>query len=105
MRILREREVWASTKRTGQNGVDRLQPDEEANVRGALAILLKQYGPCRKLAKRLGVNYSSLYNMAHGRKRPSAGMALRASRLASVGVEEILSGSFSAELCPHCGRK
>lgn len=84
-----------------------LTPEEQANVRKALGVLRIRLGSQEKLAKAMGIQQTRLASLAgpSARKRPGAAIALYASRVAGVPVEDILSGAFPAPgACPMCGR-
>ena|ERR1700733_3272533 len=105
MGILREAKVWRRerpanlTRRSSD-----LTPDEQANVRKALRFLAVRLGSWPALGKAMRSNASTLWSVAH--KQPvSAGIALRAARVAEVAVEEVLGGRWPVEgMCPRCGR-
>jgi hypothetical protein len=106
MAILREATVWKKpqpadeTRRSSD-----LTPDEHARVRTALRFLRVRQGGTVKLAKALRVNVASIQRGCGGDGKPSAGLALRAARLAGVPVEDILTGAWPEPgTCPHCGR-
>jgi transcriptional regulator with XRE-family HTH domain len=105
MAILRERETW-SRKRAARETEqpDDLTPEEGENVRAVLRALHHQYRRWDKLAKAMGVKTQTLKQAANRkRRRPTAGFALRAARLAKCPVEMVLSGvvleSYSCGMC------
>lgn len=105
MAILRARVAWTKprppneTRRTSD-----LTPEEQANVRKAIHVLRRRIGSYEALAKALRVNLKTL--AGYGSKRaPSAGIAIRAARLAGVPVDDVLTGAWPVPgSCPHCGR-
>ena len=85
--------------------VNQLTPEEQECVRIAVKVLRLRYGGTPKLARAMGVGTSAIYAPLEARGRPSAGLALRAARLAGVSVEAILSGDWPPDgACPLCGR-
>lgn len=105
MTILTSRVAW--TKPRDPNRTRRasdLTPQEQAHVRAALRFLRVRHGTTRKLAEAMGVNHRTLRSIL-SKDRPSAGVALRAARLAGCRVEAILDGVWPPEgACPRCGR-
>ena len=82
-----------------------LTPEEQANVKRAFLVLRQRLGSQAALAGALKVNLHTLHWYGQRRGRPTAGVALRAARLAKVAVEELLAGRWPIEgACPHCGR-
>ncbi len=81
-----------------------LTPDEQANAKAALRVLRARLGGARELAAMLSANLGTLKHALARKGRPSAGLAVRAARLAGVPVEDVLSGAWPAPgSCPHCG--
>ena len=82
-----------------------LTPEEQANAKRALRVLRVRLGGTKKLAEALSANLATLGEALSKRGTPSAGLALRAARLAKVSVEAVLDGSWPVDgACPHCGR-
>jgi hypothetical protein len=82
-----------------------LTPDEQASAKAALRVLRVRLGGARQLAEALSANHATLLAALSRRGKPSAGLALRAARLAGVPLEDVLSGAWpEAGSCPHCGR-
>jgi hypothetical protein len=78
--------------------VSDLTAKEQANVRAAIAFLRARCGGVKPLEKALHADKSTLNRPA------SASLAVRVARLASVGVDDVLTGRFPpAGTCPHCG--
>ena len=105
MTILTKREVWRKPRPTDKTRRSSdLTPDEQANVRKALRFLAVRLGDWPKLAQAMKANQATVW--AAGWKRGvSAGIAVRAARVAGVPVEEILSGRWpKPNACPMCGR-
>jgi hypothetical protein len=76
-------------------------------VKVALRFLMKRHGTVLELAKAMGANRGTGTVLAALAKRGavSAGIALRAARVAAVPLEDVLSGAWPpAGACPHCGR-
>jgi hypothetical protein len=82
-----------------------LTPEEQANARKAIRFLAIRLGGQAKLAKAMRATRATINLATSKRGKPSAGLALRAARVAGVGVEELLAGRWPVEgACPHCGR-
>jgi hypothetical protein len=104
-RVLTERKSWHEPRpSTETRRSTDLTPEEQAAVRRGLHVLRRRLGGWGPLAKALRVRMATLQN--YGSKRaPSAAVAIRAARLAGVGVDELLTGSWPKEgACPLCGR-
>jgi hypothetical protein len=105
MTILTVREVRRTprpaneTRRAGD-----LTPEEAVNVRTALRFLRTRLGGSVKLAAELKTTYATVTRMCARGGVPSAGLAIRAARLAGVSAESVLLGEFPGNRCPHCGR-
>jgi len=81
-----------------------LTPEEQTNAKAALRVLRLRFGTIAKLAEALVANAKTLNAALAKRGKPSAGLALRAARLAAVPLEDLLSGAWpKAGSCPHCG--
>jgi hypothetical protein len=106
MAILTERKVWAKPHpiNAPRRSSD-LTPEEQANVKAALRFLWKRYGTLQKLAEAMGAKRGTV-KLAMGRRGGvSAGIALRAARVAGVGVEDVFRGAWPIlGTCPYCGR-
>jgi len=77
---------------------------EQAHVRAALRFLRARCGTLATLAKALRTEARHISKVASGRHGVSASLAVRVARLASVGVDEVLTGRFPpAGTCPNCG--
>jgi len=103
--VLREPKVWRKDRPANETRrASDLTPEEQAATRRALHVLRRRLGGWEALGKALRVNRATL--QGYGSKlAPSAGVALRAARLAGVTVEELLAGRWPVEgACPHCGR-
>jgi hypothetical protein len=104
--VLTEPKRWArprdpsKTRRSSD-----LTPEEQANAKAAFRVLRVRTGSVAKLAEMLSAKAKTVTEALSERGRPSAGLALRAARLAGVPLEDLLSGSWPvAGACPHCGR-
>ena len=73
-------------------------------MKRALRVLARRVGGQRQLAAAMGIGYEVLHWSVQRRGHPTAGVALRAARLALVHVEDVLSGAWPGKRCPHCGR-
>ena len=106
MRILRERETWQRPRPPKQTrGASDLTPEEQGYVRATLQVLRRRLGSWALLAEALRANGTTLKGYVGAKRKVSAGIALRAARLAGVPVEDVLAGSWpKAGACPHCGR-
>ena len=70
---------------------------ELANVRKALTFLRARCGGVKVLAKALHTSKQSL-------RAPSASLVFRVARLAGVGVDAVVGGTYPpAGACAHCG--
>ena len=106
MTILRAPKTWTRPQpATETRRASDLTPEEQANVKRALRVLRTRLGSLTALATALRVNPHTLRWYWQKRGKPTAGIALRAARLATVTVEELLAGRWPIEgACPHCGR-
>ncbi len=106
MAILRSRVEWKKDRpATETRRASDLTPEEQANVKRALRVLRTRLGSLTALATAIRVNPHTLHWHVQRRGKPTAGVALRAARLAGVPLEELLAGSWPVEgACPHCGR-
>jgi hypothetical protein len=104
MKVLTERVTWKRERPASETRrASDLTPEEQANVRTALAFLRVRSGGWAKLAAAMRVNVTTLSNAP--RRAVSAGLALQAARVAGVALEAILRGEWPAKgLCAHCGR-
>jgi hypothetical protein len=106
MSILRTRERWERKRSASRakNHCD-LTPEEQANVSKALRVLRHRYASWRDAATALDIGEKTLTSAATGKRKASAGMALRVSRAAGVSMEELLAGAWPKPgACPMCGR-
>lgn len=96
MTILREPIVWRRPRRAKPTDrPDELTPTEQTNVRRALRHLRDQLGSWERLAAAMGIKEWTLWQGTVRRtRRPTAGFALRAARLAAVPVEDVLAGRW-----------
>lgn len=81
-----------------------LADDEAANTKRALAHLKIKYRGYEGLSRALSLHVKTIKRVLNRRGRPGAGMALRIARLTHVAVEDVLSGKWPGDRCPHCGR-
>jgi hypothetical protein len=78
--------------------VSDLTAKEQMNARAAIAFLRARCGGMKPLDKVLRAHKSTLNRPA------SASLAVRAARLVSVGVDDVLTGKLPPEgRCSHCG--
>jgi hypothetical protein len=81
-----------------------LTTKEQACARAALQFLRTRCGGWGPLGKALGFSEGTLSGVGAGSRPPTASMAVRVARLASVGVDDVLQGRFPApRTCPYCG--
>ena len=105
MAVLAERRVWRREPRRVVSRVDALEPEQQKNVRGALRALYFRYGTWLALGRAMGVGKNQLRLVMGKRRAPTAGLALRAAKVAGMCVEDVLSGKLSEpERCPMCGK-
>jgi hypothetical protein len=84
--------------------LDRLPPDEQANVKAALRVLRVRHGTWVVLGRMLKLHPKTLERMLGRKGKPVPGLAIRLARLAGCSVEDVLSGAFArAAVCPTCG--
>jgi hypothetical protein len=103
--VLRERVSWKRHRPPNETrrSTD-LTPQEQENVRVALRFLAKRHGDMTKLAKAMGAHRETVQRPVRGGV-VTAGIALRAARVAGVPLEDVLTGKFPPPgTCPHCGR-
>jgi hypothetical protein len=80
-----------------------LTKEEQANVRAALSFLRIRLG-AEQVAKAVRANRATVRRVLGAGQGVSASLAVRVARLASVGVDDVLTGTFPpAGTCPHCG--
>jgi hypothetical protein len=85
-------------------GSSDLTPEEQENARKAIRFLAKRRGTYRELAAAMGSNVATIRH-AVDRDTVSAGIALRAARVASAPLEDVLAGCWpSPTACPYCAR-
>jgi hypothetical protein len=103
-RILTAREVWTKPKPADPERTSLTLTAEEAkSVRAGLHWLRLRHGGWVPLGKVLRVKVKTLQNYGTNRA-PSAAVAIRAARLAGIGVDDLLTGRWPGGACPHCGR-
>jgi hypothetical protein len=105
MTVLREVKTWRRERPAdvAKRSCD-ITREEQENVRKALRFLAQRFGDWAKLAAAMGTSKATVYAAARGRA-VSAGMAIRAARVAWEPVESLLTGAWPRpSTCPHCGR-
>jgi hypothetical protein len=104
--ILRERSVWRKPRPANETRRSSdLTPEEQKNAKVALRFLAKRHGTARELAAAMGARFATVADAMLSRGTVSAGIALRAARVARVPLEDVLSGAWPpVGACPHCGR-
>jgi hypothetical protein len=106
MAILVRRQEWRKPRPANETrrSTD-LTPAEQENTRVALRFLAKRFGDTAKLAKAMGAHRETVQRPMRMASHVTAGIALRAARVAGVPLEDVLSGAWpKAGACPHCGR-
>jgi hypothetical protein len=106
MAILRERTVWRKPRPANETrrSTD-LTPAERESAKVAIRHLAKRHGSYGKLAAAMSASTETV-RLAARTGKLSAGLALRAARLAGVPLEDVLAGRWPvAGACPHCGRQ
>ncbi len=106
MSILRSKTVWKRERPANETRRSSdLTPAEQENVKKALRALLLRCGSLDALARALK-SCKRTVGWSYGAKgRPSAGIAVRAARLAKVPVDDVLEGRFPKPgCCAYCGR-
>lgn len=92
MAILREREVWRAERPANETRRSSdLTPEEQANAKAALIFLVKRHGSGAKLAAAMGSNLTAVRYASKKQGTVSAGVALRAARVAGVLCETSVS--------------
>ena len=103
MTILVARTVWRKPRAPRLTArPDELTPTEQANVRRAIRFLFLRFDRSWiKLATAMGLKKKTLWQAASRRTRkPTAGLALRAARIANVRAESILAGEWPTAQTP-----
>lgn len=106
MAILTKRETWRKERPANETrrSTD-LTPAEQENVRAAIRFLVKRHGTAAQLAEAMGAKRATLFQAMSARGTASAGLAIRAARVARVPLEDVITGAFPAPgTCPYCGR-
>jgi hypothetical protein len=102
MALLRARVGWSRPK--SRRGPD-LTPEEQTNVRAAVAFLAKRRGGWKAMCEAMGLDVSTVRHAYRPSGGVSPGMALRVARAAGVPLEDVLAGRWPKPgMCPHCGR-
>lgn len=106
MAVLAERKVWRREREAKSTArLNRLASNEEENVLAALRLLRARRGSWALVARAMGVTKRQLSAYRNGELRPSAGLAVRVARIASVSVDDVLSGEFATpQRCAACGQ-
>lgn len=96
MTILTKRVVWRKHReplphgrRTGAR-IDRLSPEQEANVRAWLRVMHAQHGTWRRVAEALGISLKNVECVLAGSRRPTPGWALRVAEAMGTSVDAVL---------------
>ena len=106
MAILTARTAWTrrSPAKEYRRGLERLTPQERANVRRVLAHLTLDHGP-RELARALGMTTTALEKARNPSRPQSPRLAYAISRILDVSVDAVLAGAWVRVACPHCGEQ
>ena len=82
-----------------------LTPAEQEQVRAALRLLAKRFCDYAKLTRAMKTPRETVQRPALRGATVTAGIALRAARVAKIPLEDIVAGAWpSATMCRHCGR-
>ena len=96
MAILREAKAWRRERPANETrSSSDLTAEEQAHAKAALRFLAKRHGGYPKLAKAMGAKADTVQGAARTRGRVSAGVALRAARVAGVPLEDVLAHLIS----------
>jgi DNA-binding XRE family transcriptional regulator len=83
----------------------KLTAEEQTHTLAALRFLHERVGNWRTLAKALGFEKTTMFNVKKGVNEVSINMAYRVSRLAGVAFDDVVTGRYPVPgTCPHCGR-
>jgi hypothetical protein len=96
----------AAPRKKKRHKIPPITLEEAGRLRSAVRNLYVQFGSswgC--LAAVLDVSGAGLQDIARGRNRGSAAVALRVARVSGVSVEALLSGLADAGKCSTCGQK
>ncbi len=106
MTVLTKRSEWRIERSPSETRYSSdLTPEEQGHARAAIRFLTVRLGGAAKLARALRSNLASVSRATGKGGKPSAGLALRAARLAGVPLEDVLSGQWPGDRCPHCGHQ
>ena len=106
MGILYERKSWSKSRlpNTTRSSTD-LTAEQQASAKVALRFLATRHGSARQLAEVMGSKVRTVRAALETRGRISAGLAVRAAKVAGVPLEDVLGGAWPPPgACPHCGR-
>lgn len=93
-------------KKKKRHKIPPLTLEEAGRLRSAVRNLYVQFGSSWScLAAVLDVSGGGLQDIARGRNRGSASVALRVARVSGISVEALLSGLVDAGKCSTCGQK
>ena len=85
--------------------MERLTPEQEANVRAAILVLRSRLGSLRAVARAFGLNEKTAEQVYRGARNVTAGWAVQIAREAGTSVDDVLSGAFVRQgPCVLCGR-
>jgi hypothetical protein len=106
MAILTAKTLWKRTRSSDKvRHSSDLTPEEQANVKTALHFLKVRLGGPKKLAEAMKALPATVKYAASKKGTVSAGIALRAARVAGVPLEDLLSGAWPrVGECPMCRR-
>jgi hypothetical protein len=104
--ILRERQRWTKPRPVDKpRRSSDLTPEEQTHAKAALRQLYRRFGSWTALAEAMQAKTSVVKNAVSKRRHVSAGITLRAARVAGVPLEDILTGAWPKPgSCPTCGR-
>ena len=96
----------AVTKKKKRHKIPPITLEEAGRLRSAVRNLYVQFGSSWScIAAVLDVSAAGLQDIARGRNRGSAAVALRVARVSGISVEALLLGLADAGKCSTCGQK
>jgi len=106
MTILTSKQIWRRNPEPApkprQLG-NWLNPTERENVRRAVVYLAGRYATLDAFAAALGLTRDGIAKARSPRRAQSYRLACLVARCAGVSPENIVSGAWPGDRCPHCG--
>jgi len=107
MAILAERVVWRKRRQQGRKRTERLgvlTAEQSANVLAGLRQLRAQHGTWQRVADAIPVSVKTIERVLAGRRKVTAGWAMRVAELLGERIDDVLGGvRAEARGCPACG--